>query len=177
MRSRQQVANERYPPRLSLFQPWFLPIRSLLPLAFPPDGLALSPSFLLDPGSASRVVALSFRSLILSKKLYVGNLTYNVNESDLGALFEQARQAEPGQARLDHPPAVDERQPLGLSGIQAGERMRAIVAAAPPGSIAAHVAKSPIDAPDPPWRGGRVRWSESNPKDRVRKGRSGEVAR
>src|ERR1700704_6438867 len=30
---------------------------------------------------------LSLRSLILSKKLYVGNLTYNVNESDLEALF------------------------------------------------------------------------------------------
>lgn len=30
---------------------------------------------------------LSLRSLILSKKLFVGNLTYNVNESQLEALF------------------------------------------------------------------------------------------
>src|ERR1700733_15346059 len=30
---------------------------------------------------------LPFRSSILSKKLYVGNLTYNVNETDLEALF------------------------------------------------------------------------------------------
>jgi RNA recognition motif-containing protein len=34
-----------------------------------------------------RVVLLSFGSLIVAKKLYVGNLTYNVNESDLEALF------------------------------------------------------------------------------------------
>src|SRR5262245_66044613 len=31
----------------------------------------------------------SFGSLTLGKKLYVGNLTYNVNESDLEALFSQ----------------------------------------------------------------------------------------
>jgi cold-inducible RNA-binding protein len=32
-------------------------------------------------------VGLFFGSLIVAKKLYVGNLTYNVNESDLEALF------------------------------------------------------------------------------------------
>jgi len=43
--------------------------------------------FLRDPESMVRVIFLSIRSLILSKKLYVGNLTYNVSESDLEALF------------------------------------------------------------------------------------------
>jgi cold-inducible RNA-binding protein len=43
--------------------------------------------FLLDPESFLRVVMPSFRSLIVAKKLYVGNLTYNVNESDLEGLF------------------------------------------------------------------------------------------
>ena len=43
--------------------------------------------FLLDPESVPRVVSLSFRSSIVGKKLYVGNLTYNVNEADLEALF------------------------------------------------------------------------------------------
>src|SRR4051812_13028509 len=61
---------------------WLFPIRSLLPsLAFPAAlGSTRSP-FLLDPESLLRVVLLSFRSLTVGKKLYVGNLTYNVNES------------------------------------------------------------------------------------------------
>src|SRR4051812_33307158 len=66
---------------------WLFPIRSLLPLRLiQPMGFNGSP-FLLDPGSVSRVVCHSFRSSIVGKKLYVGNLTYNVNESDLEALF------------------------------------------------------------------------------------------
>ena len=51
-----------------------------------PMGFKGSP-FLLDLESVSRVVRLSFRSSIVGKKLYVGNLTYNVNEADLEALF------------------------------------------------------------------------------------------
>ena len=51
-----------------------------------PLGFNGSP-FLLDLESVLRVVSISFRSSIVGKKLYVGNLTYNVNESDLEALF------------------------------------------------------------------------------------------
>ena len=66
---------------------WLFPIRSmLLPRLIHPMGFNGSP-FLLDPESVPRVVCLSFRSSIVGKKLYVGNLTYNVNESDLEALF------------------------------------------------------------------------------------------
>ena len=45
--------------------------------------------FLLDPESVPRVVGLSFRSSIVGKKLYVGHLSYNVNESDLETMFSQ----------------------------------------------------------------------------------------
>ena len=48
-----------------------------------------------------RVVALSLRSLILSKKLYVGNLTYNVNESDLEALFTPFGTVQSAQIIVD----------------------------------------------------------------------------
>ncbi len=44
---------------------------------------------------------LSFRSLILSKKLYVGNLTYNVNESDLKALFTPFGTVQSAQVIVD----------------------------------------------------------------------------
>jgi RNA recognition motif-containing protein len=47
------------------------------------------------------VVLLSFRSLILSKKLYVGNLTYNVNESDLEALFAPFGTVQSAQIIVD----------------------------------------------------------------------------
>ena len=43
--------------------------------------------FLIDPESVPRVVSLSIRSSIVGKKLYVGNLSYNVNESDLETMF------------------------------------------------------------------------------------------
>jgi cold-inducible RNA-binding protein len=39
--------------------------------------------------------------LILSKKLYVGNLTYNVNESDLEALFTQFGTVQSAQIIID----------------------------------------------------------------------------
>jgi cold-inducible RNA-binding protein len=44
---------------------------------------------------------LSFRSLIVGKKLYVGNLTYNVNESDLEALFAQFGTVQSAQIIVD----------------------------------------------------------------------------
>jgi RNA recognition motif-containing protein len=44
---------------------------------------------------------LSFRSSILSKKLYVGNLTYNVNETDLEALFAQFGTVQSAQIIVD----------------------------------------------------------------------------
>src|ERR1700682_2708343 len=45
--------------------------------------------------------ALSIRSLIVGKKLYVGNLTYNVNESDLEALFAQFGTVQSAQVIVD----------------------------------------------------------------------------
>src|ERR1700676_2654133 len=48
-----------------------------------------------------RVVVLSIRSLILSKKLYVGNLTYNVNETDLEALFTPFGTVQSAQVIVD----------------------------------------------------------------------------
>jgi RNA recognition motif-containing protein len=44
---------------------------------------------------------LSFRSSTLSKKLYVGNLTYNVNDSDLEALFTPFGTVESAQIIVD----------------------------------------------------------------------------
>ena len=48
-----------------------------------------------------RVVVLSIRSLILAKKLYVGNLTYNVDESDLEALFTPFGTVQSAQIIVD----------------------------------------------------------------------------
>jgi cold-inducible RNA-binding protein len=80
---------------------WILPIRSmLLPRLIHPMGSNASPS-LLDPESIPRVVNLSFRSSIVGKKLYVGNLTYNVNESDLEALFTPFGTVQSAQVIVD----------------------------------------------------------------------------
>jgi cold-inducible RNA-binding protein len=57
------------------------------PFADSPCWVALTPSFSLDPESDERVVTSFARHLQVGKKLYVGNLTYNVNSSDLEALF------------------------------------------------------------------------------------------
>jgi len=43
----------------------------------------------------------SFRSFVVGKKLYVGNLTYNVNESDLEALFSQFGTVQSAQIIVD----------------------------------------------------------------------------
>ena len=68
--------------------PLVLPDPSLpLSVAVPTStGFKGSP-FLLDPKSVLWVAGLLSWSSIVGKKLYVGNLTYNVNESDLEALF------------------------------------------------------------------------------------------
>src|SRR4051812_50142112 len=42
-----------------------------------------------------------FGSLILAKKLYVGNLTYNVNESDLETMFSQFGTVQSAQIIVD----------------------------------------------------------------------------
>jgi RNA recognition motif-containing protein len=57
--------------------------------------------FPLDPESIPRVVRFSFRSSIVGKKLYVGNLTYNVNESDLEALFMPFGTVQSAQVIVD----------------------------------------------------------------------------
>ena len=57
--------------------------------------------FLLDPESVPRVVSLSFRSSIVGKKLYVGNLSYNVNESDLEAMFSPFGTVQSAQVIVD----------------------------------------------------------------------------
>jgi cold-inducible RNA-binding protein len=57
--------------------------------------------FLLGPESTMRVVVHRFRSLTLAKKLYVGNLTYNVNQSDLEALFAPFGTVQSAQVIVD----------------------------------------------------------------------------
>jgi cold-inducible RNA-binding protein len=47
------------------------------------------------------LLSLLFRSSIVGKKLYVGNLTYNVNESDLEALFSQYGSVQSAQIIID----------------------------------------------------------------------------
>ena len=80
---------------------WVFPIRSmLLPRPIHQMGFNGSP-FLLDPESIPRVVSLSIRSSIVGKKLYVGNLTYNVNESDLEALFSPFGSVQSAQVIVD----------------------------------------------------------------------------
>jgi RNA recognition motif-containing protein len=48
-----------------------------------------------------RVVEPSDRSLIVGKKLYVGNLSYGVNESDLEGLFSQFGTVQSAQIIVD----------------------------------------------------------------------------
>ena len=48
-----------------------------------------------------RVVMPQFRESLLAKKLYVGNLTYNVSESDLEALFAPFGTVQSAQIIID----------------------------------------------------------------------------
>ncbi len=57
--------------------------------------------FLLDPESVPRVAVFVPESQIVAKKLYVGNLTYAVNESDLEALFSQFGTVQSAQIIVD----------------------------------------------------------------------------
>jgi RNA recognition motif-containing protein len=60
-----------------------------------------SAPFLLDPERILRVVIPWARSSAVGKKLYVGNLTYNVNESDLEALFTPFGTVQSAQIIVD----------------------------------------------------------------------------
>ncbi len=57
--------------------------------------------FTSDPESECRVVAHSSRSLTVGKKLYVGNLTYQVSSSDLEQLFSQFGSVQSAQVITD----------------------------------------------------------------------------
>jgi hypothetical protein len=70
------------------------------PSPFRRNGLQREP-FLLDPGSVWRVAGFWKRSAIVGKKLYVGNLTYRVNESDLEALFTPFGTVQSAQVIVD----------------------------------------------------------------------------
>ncbi len=52
-------------------------------------------------GGSLFLLSLLLRSLIVGKKLYVGNLTYNVNESDLETLFSQYGSVQSAQIIID----------------------------------------------------------------------------
>jgi cold-inducible RNA-binding protein len=71
---------------------WVLPIRSML---------LRCPSRLMGFTRIPFLLSLLFRSSIVGKKLYVGNLTYNVNESDLEALFSQYGSVQSAQIIID----------------------------------------------------------------------------
>ena len=64
-------------------------------------GLAPESSFLVDPESTPRVCLSYEAEFDLSKKLYVGNLTYNVNESDLEAMFTPFGTVQSAQLIVD----------------------------------------------------------------------------
>src|SRR5271165_2818486 len=61
----------------------------------------MSVPFTSDPESKRRVVANSFRSFTMGKKLYVGNLSYNVSSSDLEQLFSQFGSVQSAQVITD----------------------------------------------------------------------------
>jgi RNA recognition motif-containing protein len=53
------------------------------------------------PGKQDRVAARSFRSFKVGKKLYVGNLTYQVGSSDLEQMFSQFGTVQSAQVITD----------------------------------------------------------------------------
>jgi RNA recognition motif-containing protein len=57
--------------------------------------------FTADPESEHWVVAHSFRSFTVGKKLYVGNLAYQVSSSDLEQLFSQYGTVQSAQVITD----------------------------------------------------------------------------
>ena len=100
---------------------WLSPNLSLLhSLAVPAGWAPPEPTFLLDPESTKRV-GLTPRSSILSKKLYVGNLTYNVNESDLEALFTPFGTVQSAQVIVDR----DTNRSKGFAFVEMGSEAEA----------------------------------------------------
>lgn len=61
----------------------------------------MSAPFPSDPESKPRVVAQIFRSFHLGRKLYVGNLSYNVADPDLEALFTHFGAVQSAQVIMD----------------------------------------------------------------------------
>ena len=64
-------------------------------------GLAPESPFLVDTESTLRVCLSYEAEFSLSTKLYVGNLTYNVNESDLEAMFTPFGTVQSAQLIVD----------------------------------------------------------------------------
>lgn len=79
---------------------WLFAIRFLRPsFAFPTSRFHGKPRF-LDPECA-RVGHLKIGVLVLGKKLYVGNLPYGIQDSDLDALFAQFGNVQSAQIIVD----------------------------------------------------------------------------
>jgi uncharacterized membrane protein YgcG len=72
-------------------------------LAFPTQRASTETPFFstLKAVCAGRHLSFRWGALILAKKLYVGNLTYNVSESDLEALFSQFGTVQSAQIIVD----------------------------------------------------------------------------
>jgi hypothetical protein len=70
-------------------------------LAFPTQRASIETPFFSTRKAFLRVANLRWGALILAKKLYVGNLTYNVSESDLEALFSQFGTVQSAQIIVD----------------------------------------------------------------------------
>jgi hypothetical protein len=80
---------------------WVFAIRSIL-LPVLPTGRASTEAPFIETLKVFRGSSVfSFRSSIVGKKLYVGNLTYNVNESDLEALFAPFGSVQSAQVIVD----------------------------------------------------------------------------
>jgi RNA recognition motif-containing protein len=70
-------------------------------LAFPAQRASTETPFFSTLKAFCGSSSLRLGVLILAKKLYVGNLTYNVNESDLEALFSQFGTVQSAQIIVD----------------------------------------------------------------------------
>src|SRR3954447_3687838 len=101
-----------FPPRLRLSfllvglttesHRWLSSNRSLLPsLAVPAYWARLEPPLSSTRKASCGSSCFRFRSSIVGKRLYVGNLTYNVNESDLEAMFAQFGTVRSAQIIVD----------------------------------------------------------------------------
>jgi cold-inducible RNA-binding protein len=71
------------------------------PLSYLPKWASTEAPFIETLKASRGSSAFSFRSSIVGKKLYVGNLTYNVNESDLEALFAPFGSVQSAQVIVD----------------------------------------------------------------------------